>query len=811
MKRRTTLLLGAAGLALLACGAPAGADVFGPISLVSQGSLPGAPVSQQVNYAHDTAISGDRRYVAFDGSFAGRSGVWRRDLQTEEMQPVAVGAEIEGSESCVKEPSGAGAACDAELPSISAGGRYVSFTTTAPLAPNDDDNKGPDVYVRDMNVAISAQQSTACAEEELEATGPGGSCAFTLVSAVTGKTAGLTYEYAGTSGQQQFEEEHYGSLAGGRSALSADGREVAFVTTAPSDLLPAKPPALPATPTTPALQVAVRDLDTRDTQLVSVAYDPATRAPAVDPETGGPEPVSGVEGANTHGAVYIPGTTPPAFPYKSRAYRMTLPVGASLSADASTVAWLGQDVSAQAQTLPDETLPDSYTEPLWRRIAAGPKTVTRRITGGSDPANPACGASGERALPERPSPSDPCQGPFLTPHITNSGTWSGGTGDAVPQLSADGTTVAFLATAELLGRGGNFGVAPGEAPSDLYVVDMRDGLTRDQALRPLTEFAGGKPEDLAENAPIVDLGVSPDGTEVAFTTMRTAFPLGSPAYVSAPAAVPGMLELFDVDLANDTLTRVTQGYAGGPSEQPHPAVEPGRDPYSIEAGALTPSFADDGDALAFSSTASNLVYGDGNTPPNETSTTFDGSDTFVVSRTRFGATATPQEVSAAPGSSLTLVWGLGVTARSRPDGSVLLYVQVPGAGTLRAGARGAVPIRYTLPSRATRHTRGRSARHRRVISTKVATRVIATATKTTSASAGGLVTLTLKLAPAYSALASTRGGLSATVNLLFASPGRPALRQNNIEVTFLRKASTSRSKRRPPEAGKRSSKTGGRR
>ena len=37
---------------------------------------------QQADYAHDPAISGNGRYVAFDGSFGGLTGVWRRDLQT---------------------------------------------------------------------------------------------------------------------------------------------------------------------------------------------------------------------------------------------------------------------------------------------------------------------------------------------------------------------------------------------------------------------------------------------------------------------------------------------------------------------------------------------------------------------------------------------------------------------------------------------------------------------------------------------------------------------------------------------------------
>ncbi len=49
-----------------------------------------------------------------------------------------------------------------------------------------------------------------------------------------------------------------------------------------------------------------------------------------------------------------------------------------------------------------------------------------RVTGGSDPANPACLASGETILPASASLSDPCQGPFATPEgPIPSGIWAG--------------------------------------------------------------------------------------------------------------------------------------------------------------------------------------------------------------------------------------------------------------------------------------------------------------------------------------------------------------------------------------------------
>ncbi len=91
---------------------------------------------------------------------------------------------------------------------------------------------------------------------------------------------------------------------------------------------------------------------------------------------------------------------------------------------------------------------------------------------------------------------------------------------------------------------------------------------------PLTELAGGEGAGLADTAPIVDFDISPDGLQVAFTTVRTRFPLGFPAFVSTPAAEPGMNELFDADLADGTLTRVTHGYQGADEAGEHAHIRP---------------------------------------------------------------------------------------------------------------------------------------------------------------------------------------------------------------------------------------------
>ena len=359
--------------------------MFGPIALASASAVPGDPQDQQADHAGDAAISGDGRYVAFDGSFGGRTGVFRRDLLTGAVAVVAEG--------------------DAVEPSISEDGRYVSFTTTARLDEENDTNSAPDVYVRDMD-----RPSSRPCPEQWEASEEGRqACAFTLVSAVNGSVQGLSYAYGS---DQAFEATHLGSLAAGRSAISADGRYVAFVTSAVSNLANPDRPRGPRPRTAGNPRAAGRGAgpgQTRETQLVSVVRDPVSGGPALN-EAGQPEPVPTVSegGSSLYGALYAGGSQP-VFP--------SAWAGASISADGSTVTWMGQQIGEQAQLLsPSEIVATEpqYTEPLWRRIGEGPQAPTRRVTGGSDPANPLCAASGETELAKPPTLADPCQGPFDT-------------------------------------------------------------------------------------------------------------------------------------------------------------------------------------------------------------------------------------------------------------------------------------------------------------------------------------------------------------------------------------------------------------
>ena len=723
--------------ALLAAGsvtAPADADVFGAISLLSA-----SPVGQ-AEYAHDPAVSADGRYIVFDGLVGGVPGIWRRATT-----PGSLLEQVAGG--------------DATLPSISADGRYVSFTTNegASLPAITDgtahlqspQREAPQVYVRDMGRQ------------------PAEADAFTLVSAKNHTTEALTYEFPGASeAELQSKTPRYGAVAGGRSAITADGRTVVFVTTAQSNL---------AGPGTPPLQVAVRHLDTEETVLVSVRYDAETGRPAVDAGTGEPEPVPLEEGI--YGAVW---SKEPAFSVSAEesvttGYHLPSLPGASISADGSTVAWYGSLISEQARTLPGEAelLRKLYAEPLWRRIAGGPTEPTRRVTGGSEPESAACLAAPEAKLPSIPVAGDPCQGPFAAQTTGGAGTWNGKEeADYVPRLSADGDYVAFLATAPLSDEPGAFGIGGGDLNVDAYRENMT-APTRASGLTRLTQFASADPNRKSTNAGVTDLAIAADGGQIAFTTRRTVFPLGVPAYVSQPAAVPGLNEVFDADLANDTLTRVTRGYEGGTPE--HPEIETGSEERYQRAsdGAMSPSFTADGSELAFSSTASNLVFGDGNTPANGQGEV-DGADVFAVPRILFTEEPTPQTISPPPANPvLEPLWRLAVGAVSQADGTVRLNVLLPAAGTLSIRATSSL---VTGGSRV-RHTIKR------------------TVAASTLGVAGRESTVTLRLGSRYRALALRKGGLASLLQVTFSAGGHVPL-SRQLEVRFARRAVADRHRRK---------------
>lgn len=655
----------------------------GPATLVSLNDR------EQADRAVAPALSADGRYVAFEGAIAGLSGVFRKDLSTGALEVVAAG-------NAYAQP-GASSPADASGPSISADGRYVSFTTVARLEPAGDMDALRDVYVRDMTAAAPVQCPTVA-------------CAYELASARDAERTGLGG----------------GAVAAGRVALSGDGRRVVFVTLGPSALTSGPGASTPGV-ATPAGQVAVRDLDALRTTLVSVRRDALSGAATALPVPGGAV-------ATTKRAGIDGGSAP----------------GAALSADGTTVAWLATHVADQAPALADErtTLAgDAYNEPLWRRLADGPGAPTRRVLGGGDPLAPDCPADGTVKTPA-------CAGPFpaLVDNTERSGERNAlgwmtllTTIDAVPRLSADGRTVGLL---------GN----PTQAVN-VFVVDMRDGLSRVQAIHQLTrEVVGNSQEPTQINAPqfiplsgdIYDLTVSSDGNRLAFATARQVFPLAPPNLIGGAPSTLGLIELFRVDRAAHTLELITRPPEGGPSAA-------GGSSFAAQngGGAAAPSFDASGALLAFASVASNLVAGDGNS----------ASDVFVA--TEDVPVAAPGLVTISPPPpplEFAPRWVLSARALRRPDGTVRVSTVTPGAGTLRISARASVRVKQKV--------RGKlGARTKRV----------QVAVVTARTARAGVVTASLRLTKRYRTLARTKG-LAADLTVTFRGAGQPL--KDSLTTTF---------------------------
>ena len=583
MIRPVCSLLIAVVLVTVAVGVAASAALAaaGPVRLVSSNGI------EQADFAESPDLSADGRFVAFVGRIGGEEGIFRKDLVTGEIAAVALGEQN-------------------FEPSISADGRYVSFTTTKPLDPDDDLAAfTSDVYVADMTTTPPTYELATA----IDGCNP-------LASEEPHTPCGLNYE--GVSG----------SVATGRVSLSADGREVVFVTTTASNLT--EPTAGPESFPTPPLQVAVRNLATDTTTLISTALG----------STGGDSPVEA-------GAVMSNGAIKPA---------------ASISADGSTVAWLGQHLMAQVPLAGEEAASiaqfegqEGYDEPLWRRVPVGDgaTALTQRIVTGQE-------------FPEMISGANLRAGGCV-----QAVGWNLGVGQAVPVLSADGDRVA------LVGQPNGY--------TDAYLVDVTGPTT---GVRPLTASPplplnqgcnASQSEFIASNGEIQTIAIAPDGERVAFTTRRQRFSLAPPNLVTPPAIGFGVEELYLADLGAASLERLTHGTT---------ITEPSLVEQIGQPGAQSVSFDGSGETLAFSSAAYNLVPADGNGAGNGQQFLAEGTDVFLVDDPRtIQAPGTTRISSPPPAIRPRGRWALTAHASSRPDGSVRVAVGVPGAGKLAAVAR----------------------------------------------------------------------------------------------------------------------------
>jgi hypothetical protein len=451
--------------------------------------------------------------------------------------------------------------------------------------------------------------------------------AFRLVSARDGGEAAATYApppFPAASAP--------GAEVSPGVAISADGNRVAFRAEATSDL-----PARPATDT-PAGAILVRDLAAQTTTLVSAAR--AGQLMGTGPVGGG--------------------------------------LGAALSADGSTVAWTGRNAAEQTRFLAGENTDPSFNYYLWRRAPFGPDQQTRRITGLSDPDDPACQAL-EAQNPGMTTVFDPnATGPCLGPLTDQEGNRSD-ISSQLPALSADGYTVAFLSGA------GPRPVVQSGPGLDLYVTDMRPGLSRKQGTLELTRDSPNG--DLATSSPLGSVAISPEGRYLALATSRTKFSLPALSLVGDARAVPGPQELYVVDLQARTLERATHSVSAGD-------VDGGvQDGVTISAG---------GARVGFSSFAGNLFFGDSN----------QRADAFVASRVAEPVPAPPPGEGPADFSTVTVNRGgprVTVRAKAKPSGVVVLTISVPAAGKIVATATANVgrPARSRTIAARTTSARGK--------------------------------------------------------------------------------------------------------
>jgi hypothetical protein len=445
--------------------------------------------------------------------------------------------------------------------------------------------------------------------------------AFDLVSARDGGDVPAAYGPPSAP----FPGSEPGSDVSRGVAISADGQKVAFRTDAPSDL-----PAGGSVDVPPG-QVFLRDRAANTTTLVTVKRDAGTGAMTSEPAGGA--------------------------------------LGTALSADGTTVAWTDGNAAAQTRFLGGENPASTFLYYLWRRVADGPAAPIRRVTGLSDPDDPGCPPGASTSFDQ--TSTGPCFGPLTDQESNRAGIVS-----QLPALSADGYTVAFL-------TGAGPRPIPFTGPGlDLYVTDMRPGLTRKASTVELTrDTVGGDP---TTSPPIDSIAMSAGGRFVALTTVRTKFALPALQLLGEPRAVPTVRELYVADLQERTLERVTHSVLGG----------------DIDADVLNGvTISADGARVAFASFAGNLFFGDAN----------QSTDAFVTTR-RPDPPAGPPPAGLAAAGATTIEVDRGapqirIRAKSRPGGVVILTVSVPAAGGVKAVARARAGVPRKLRTLAIAGTR----------------------------------------------------------------------------------------------------------
>lgn len=625
-----------------------------------------------------------------------------------------------------------------EQQSISADGRYVTFTTRGrALAPGTDepgtfrtgvvlrkdlasgalDLVAPPAVVREKDQSPVSQGTTGAASmsrngryvafvttQALSRGDLNGSTTDVYVRDMTKPVSSasafeLVSAVDGTDQTPIYRDANAGSGLAGLREISNDGRRVLFYVLGPSTI------GSPTT-TTPGGHLYLRDLDARTTRLVTRRADDRSAAGT---------PVSG--------------------PTQDRVS------SAALSGDGTTVVWASEAADQQVETLPGETVVSESPLYLWRDVARTPTAPARRVTGPIDHDAPGCPPG---TVVDEAHPTGPCFGPLSADETSREDPPI-----AAPVLSDDGLTVAFV-TRSLL-RAETPVAAQRPAP-DVLVTDMTPGVSRTAATRELTFAPPGAGR--RDNQLILALGMSGNGRFVTFMTQRTALAAASPRPVGVfPAPLIGTAALttanaYLVDRVADTVERVTVGADGADYEQ------------VVGPFSRTIAVSDDGSRTVIDATDGNLIVGDAN----------GATDLFALGRIAppavgpppvFTPPAPPPALAPDP---LPLFEPLPVYAtvgRVTVDkrGVARLVVDTPTAGRLTARAT-APP----LPVRRTRSTaRPQLKKARPVAAPRVARPPLAVASATSLVRAPAGVRLTL--APATRVVAAARAAKRTTLKV----------------------------------------------
>lgn len=692
-------------------------------------------VPLQFESAEAPAFAGKSPYVVFRGSLAGKTGLYRRDVDDEEVALVAGEAPAGFSEGVPDAP-------EATAPSISADGRYVAFASAAAgivptcgstQAQSAEQNAGcvpeadrgcPQVYVRDMDVS------------------PYEAGAYKLASALDGSGEGITY--ASCVGGSNAQLALAGAQAATGVALSSEGDEVAFTVLSASNLDGA---CTGSACTTAPSQVAVRNVLTKITTLV-------TATPSGEPTPGG----GAYPSAESEQYVRLVGSQPGAS-------------SAAISADGNVVAWEGTNIPEQVpqeagevdQGMAHEGGPGFEVEPLWRPLGDGATAQTRRLLSGAGlelygfgPTNP--GQEGTSSV----------RGGALVLEAQSQDEF------LPPALSEDGETVATLANAFTPANAAsyNFVSATLAPPADVYVVHVNDDQSVPPVVTPLTatpNYAVAR----ALYSGVSDVMITPDGSRVAFNTRRISFALAPPNLVSPPVAETNYAYTYSVNLDTGIMQRVTDGYEGSPPDG--------------EAGFISLSGNDL--SLAFASSASNMIYGDG---------ALGSSQVYLAQELPPSTELAVEGLSPLP--ALTLpepTWTLSATAVPQRDGSVVIDAEVPGAGKLGLYAQAQLPSSSAAKNgkagknaKETSHTKRGGAQ---AASARLTARTVAEGTISSSASSE--LQLRIHVSKAYDKLVSSRDGLYAVLHLTFSAPGHTTLtKQIPVTLRHIEKASKITSK-----------------